>query len=351
MTHRQLAEKYAKQAHDATQRIVELENEVADVRVRLEQTAAVNEGLSKQGNDCGTVRDQLMTAVLQIKELGCTIASHQNQLKAKQNDADAMAKDLQEQRAIAEEARNDRVWEEIFDEERRAVDAIAKRDYDVTKAELTATNAGLVAKNTELVAKASELTVTRGRLTATNAELFATKKERASLRCQATKFGKLKESLDTRAAALTREVDRVGRGKSDKENEIRKMGGLLDREKKRRLEAEAMLGPDGQRCRKCNPEVIDLEHDTAQETTIAHPNIARQSHRHQEGVTSAARLPPTASLAGVGGYLAELAYGPAGERIRPVPGYLRVNGGWQLDIGASRRRLGPWAPTPKPSNV
>lgn len=199
----QLAEKYAKQLHDATQKIMELETEVADCEVRLEQSKAVHEGMSRQGNASEALHNQLDAAALRIKELENAVTGHQDQLKAKQHDVDAMAKELQEQRAVSKEALEqcvsvnagpDRVLRE-----RRVVDAKAKNSQDATKAELR-----------------------------------AIKQERTLLRRQVTNFEKLRESLGTKVATLTHGVDQVQRDLSDKEAEVRKMGGHLDREKKRR---------------------------------------------------------------------------------------------------------------------
>jgi len=199
----QLAEKYAKQLHDATQKIMELETEVADGEVRLEQAKAVHEGISRQDNASGALHNRLNAAALQIRELENAVTGHQDQLKAKQNDVDAMAKELQEQRAISKEALeqcvsvnagSDRVLRE-----RRVVDVKAKNSQDATKAELR-----------------------------------AIKQERTLLRRQVTNFEKLRESLGTKVATLTHGVDKVQRDLSAKEAEMRKMGGLLDREKKRR---------------------------------------------------------------------------------------------------------------------
>ena len=73
--------------------------------------------------------------------------------------------------------------------------------------------------------------------------------------------------------------ERIESESKAKDKEISKLQRSFDREKKRRrvrhtpmvsrsqlltlyrIEAEALLGPDGKRCRKCNPVVVDLECD------------------------------------------------------------------------------------------
>ncbi|KAK0988508.1 hypothetical protein LTS01_009143 [Friedmanniomyces endolithicus] len=336
MAHRQLAEKYAKQLHDATQKIMELETEVADGEVRLEQAKAVHEGISRQDNASGALHNRLNAAALQIRELENAVTGHQDQLKAKQNDVDAMAKELQEQRAISKEALeqcvsvnagSDRVLRE-----RRVVDVKAKNSQDATKAELR-----------------------------------AIKQERTLLRRQVTNFEKLRESLGTKVATLTHGVDKVQRDLSAKEAEMRKMGGLLDREKKRRIEAEAMLGPDGKRCRKCHPVIVDLEQHDAPEENITQPNESQQSHQ-QADVTGGSLQPTTAVATTASNQVRSDNYGPAPlqvpqrpelrlpdgynpapMQVRPYPGSRPLHGGWQPVNGTAWRpeALRPLAPTPR----
>ncbi|TKA38861.1 hypothetical protein B0A54_09910 [Friedmanniomyces endolithicus] len=302
-----LAEKYAKQLHDATQKIMELETEVADCEVRLEQSKAVHEGMSRQGNASGALHNQLDAAALRIKELEIAVTDHQDQLNTKQHDVDAMAKELQEQRAVSKEALEqcvsvnagpDRVLRE-----RRVVDAKAKNSQDATKAELR-----------------------------------AIKQERTLLRRQVTNFEKLRESLGTKVATLTHGVDQVQRDLSDKEAEVRKMGGLLDREKKRR---------------KCHPVIVDLEQHDAPEETISQPNGVQQFHQRAD--VTGGTLQPTPAVATIASnqvcndnygqaplqvlQLPELrpadGYNPAPMQVRPYPGFRGFVAGWQPGNGTA----------------
>ncbi|KAI7191459.1 hypothetical protein KC363_g3876 [Hortaea werneckii] len=47
----------------------------------------------------------------------------------------------------------------------------------------------------------------------------------------------------------------------EKQAKVAELERSVALEKKRRLEAEALLGPDGKRCKTCNPIVVDLEAD------------------------------------------------------------------------------------------
>ncbi|KAK0335115.1 hypothetical protein LTR02_006879 [Friedmanniomyces endolithicus] len=342
MAHQQIAEYYARQRH------------LKDILARRDHMQAVQDGMNKRRNKFGSMHEQPTAAELRIRELELAITGHQDQLKAKQNDADAMAKELQEQRAISKEVREDSVLtlsdlKRVLRDQRFGITRIhglganhAEKDqYPIVHGRTGAPDLGSKNLRAEISRLQIQLATAKDGHDATKVELIASKEERASLRCRVTKFAKLKNSLDTKVAALTREVDEVGRGYSDKEAEKRKVEGLLEREKKRRREAEAMLGPDGKRCKKCNPEIINLEQDAGLETTITQPDRVRQSHHHQEGVTSSTHLPPTASLDVIGAFLARLAHGPAREQVRPVPRSWRTNGDRQFDTGVAQRRLGP----------
>jgi len=116
-----------------------------------------------------------------------------------------------------------------------------------------------------------------------------------------------------------------------------------------------MLGPDGKRCRKCHPVIVDLEQHDAPEETISQPNGVQ--HFHQQADVTGGTLQPTPAVATIASnqvcndnygqaplqvlQLPELrpadGYNPAPMQVRPYPGFRGFVAGWQPGNGTAWR--------------
>ncbi|GAB1737941.1 hypothetical protein NU219Hw_g2454t1 [Hortaea werneckii] len=212
MAYRQLLEKYAKQLSDANGRIIDLETTIADRDAELERVKVAENPKSEapKTNEEGQVSQrQLDQAAKQVNDLNNSLAKAKEELKT--------AKEAEHRSSsLARDAK--------------------------------ATNATLIAELEQL--KAQESTV------------MGSKEER-ELRWQA-KVEDLEneiKSIKAERTVLNQIIIDLRKPVQEKQDKVADLERSVALEKKRRMQAEALLGPDGKRCKTCNPIVVDLEAD------------------------------------------------------------------------------------------
>ncbi|KAK4550506.1 hypothetical protein LTR36_000085 [Oleoguttula mirabilis] len=268
MAHRVLAEKYAKKLNNAKQRlgnkserIIVLETEVADLELRLEQMKVTATASTDQEAEHDLVtRQKLDEALTHIKQLEETNLNKHAEFQVTWEQADALyrstsatVKKLQGQLKTAQNA------ELHFRGDAKRLH-VAKRAAELRNAELTKEIAQL-AQEASLNAPPAE--DQSKKIEDLEGDIKAMIKERGILRSQVTRNKTTQEGLRLKLATQSP----VSRAKESKQEhdaakaEITKLQRSLDLEHTRRIEAEALLGPDGKRCKKCNPVIIDIEDD------------------------------------------------------------------------------------------
>ncbi|KAK1809978.1 hypothetical protein LTR12_015655 [Friedmanniomyces endolithicus] len=277
----------------------ELDAAALQIRELEHAVTGYHDQLKAKQSDADAVAKDHNAAVLQIKELEHTIASYQDRLKAKQSNADALAKGFQEQRTVARAFRegceaNHSDFDRLL-QERAVADArvqelerkiAADSRYPGTRARIHATVRNSRELRAEISDLKNQLTIARNNHDAAIVELRVSKKDRANLRRQTTNADSLNYSLEIKVATLTHVVDHVQRNLSHKEAEVKKIGGLLDREMKRRRDAEATPSSDHwKRSKKCDIEIVGVEQDGVLEAVITQPNRLQRSH-HQEAAAT-----------------------------------------------------------------
>ncbi|KAK5118616.1 hypothetical protein LTR85_008081 [Meristemomyces frigidus] len=276
MAHRELVHKYANWLNDANRRIMELETTVADTQECLAQAQAA--GRPPPGAavvDCAAIQQKLDTSSRCATQPQVTIARQQRELQiSKENaqtisaNADAAIKKLTEQLTAAKASDPQQSGGGHAVAERLLLE---KRAADERAAELEGRNAALLLSVDlrENTMKAQNIRIEEfsAQVTAMQGQEDGLRKEVEGLRATA---GTLHAELAKQPTFRAQDVPAKGAKKGGKRNFVpdlaiyHEVAGLkrnLDLEKKRRLEAEVLLGPDGKRCKKCNPIVVDLGDD------------------------------------------------------------------------------------------
>ncbi|KAI6889341.1 hypothetical protein KC360_g4404 [Hortaea werneckii] len=212
MAYRQLVEKYAKQLNDANGRIIDLETTVADRDAELERTkvAANPRCEAPKVSEAGqTSQKQLGQATKQVNDLKTSLAKAQEEVKT--------AKE-------------------------------AERSSSLTAKDAKAANASLTAK------------MDQAKVALSDARASKATSEKA-LRDQVEELNNEIKSVNGDRKVLNQIIIDLRKPVQEKQAKVAELERSVALEKKRRLEAEALLGPDGKRCKTCNPIVVDLEAD------------------------------------------------------------------------------------------
>ncbi|RMX81266.1 hypothetical protein D0869_06938 [Hortaea werneckii] len=217
MAYRQLLEKYAKQLNDANCRIIDLETAIADRDAELERTKVADTPkceAPKINEEDQTSQKQLDQATKQVKDLKTSLAKVQEELKT------------------AKEA------------ERRS--SLTAKDAKAANASLTAKlDQAKVALSNVRASKETSQKAMKDRVEDLNNEI---------------------KSVNADRKVLNRIIIDLRKPVQEKQAKVAELERSVALEKKRRLEAEALLGPDGKRCKTCNPIVVDLEADDGEST-------------------------------------------------------------------------------------
>ncbi|KAI7165726.1 hypothetical protein KC343_g6358 [Hortaea werneckii] len=212
MAYRQLVEKYAKQLNDANGRIIDLETAIADRDAELEKTKVAEtqkcEAFKVNEEDKASQK-QLEQAQKQVNELKNSLT------KAKEDFKTAK---------------------------------MAERQSSQSAKDAQATNAALTAK------------LEQAKVTLSNVRATKDTSDKA-LKDQVEELNNEIKSVNADRKVLNRIIIDLRKPVKEKQEKVAELERSVALEKKRRLEAEALLGPDGKRCKKCNPIVVDLEAD------------------------------------------------------------------------------------------
>ncbi|KAI6904454.1 hypothetical protein KC318_g666 [Hortaea werneckii] len=234
MAYRQLVEKYAKQLNDANGHIIDLETAIADRDAELERTKVAETPkceATKVNEEGQASQKQLDQASKKIKDPETSLGKTQEELKtakAAERHSSSTAKDA------------------------KAANATLTAKLEQAKVALSDARSSKATSEKALKDKVEYL----------NNEIKSVNADRKVLNQIIIDLRKPVEVKQAKVAALERSVAL---------------------EKKRRLEAEALLGPDGKRGKTCNPIVVDLEADDGEST--------RGPTQHAQ-VPSKPKLPP-----------------------------------------------------------
>ncbi|KAK3696313.1 hypothetical protein LTR37_018049 [Vermiconidia calcicola] len=293
MAYRQLVEKYAKQLNESNGRILDLETAIAERESRLEALNVTNAFLNTDAStEVATLTKQLREANVQLNEAKARIVELDNAVATGANDLQAHKEetgkarldaeaDLRESLQLLGEARN------ALTELSQDVNALKQKEGKLRpvrrRFDGSQFDNSLDAQNLQ-----DELKKTKDAESAARLEISRRTEVEMSLRASNTKMsgslgglrshiGRLENTIETLRAELAhhgiengyktplnykRKLPATRLQKRQEvevtDQQIAKLEKNLDLEKKRRLEAEAMLGPDGKRCKKCNPIIVDL---------------------------------------------------------------------------------------------
>ncbi|KAI7273510.1 hypothetical protein KC345_g6983 [Hortaea werneckii] len=219
MAYRQLAEKYAKQLNDANGRIIDLETAIADrdtviadrdaelEKIKLAKTPKYE--VPKVNEENQAAQKQLEQATKQVNNLKTSLAKAQEELK---------------------------------------IAKMAERQGSSSAKDAKAANAALTAK------------LEQAKVTLANVRASKDTSEKA-LKDQVEELNNEIKSVNADRKVLNRIIIDLRKPVKEKQEKVAELERSVALEKKRRLEAEALLGPDGKRCKTCNPIVVDLEAD------------------------------------------------------------------------------------------
>ncbi|GAB1725890.1 hypothetical protein NU195Hw_g2614t1 [Hortaea werneckii] len=198
MAYRQLVEKYAKQLNDANGRIIDLETAIADRDAELEKTK---------------------------------VAETPKCEAPKVNEEDHVSKKQLEQ--TTKQANDLKT-------------SLAKAQEELKSAK--AANAALTTKLEYAKISFDNLLAVKGM-------------GERELKDQIEELNNEIKSVNADRKVLNEIIIDLRKPVQDKQDKVADLERSVALEKKRRLEAEALLGPDGKRCKTCNPIVVDLEAD------------------------------------------------------------------------------------------
>ncbi|KAI7330927.1 hypothetical protein KC315_g5413 [Hortaea werneckii] len=212
MAYRHLVEKYAKQLNDANCRIIDLETAIADRDAELERTKVADTPTCKApkvSEEGQASQKQLDQSTKQVKDLMTSLAKAQDELKT--------AKE-------------------------------AERRSSLTAKDAKAANASLTAKLEQAKVALSNVRASK-------------ETSQKALKDQVEDLNNEIKSVNADRKVLNRIIIDLRKPVQEKQAKVAELERSVALEKKRRLEAEALLGPDGKRCKTCNPIVVDLEAD------------------------------------------------------------------------------------------
>lgn len=305
MSHKILAEKYAQQLNDAQKRILELESTVADREFDLEQ-AKVGSWAAKTEDtgEMGRLRGELVDKDARIAKLDRQMKEY---LSTEREMSDSRLSNVQGQLELATERVKDLEGREHQRHERllqlqiqlktvqdratadartskehvRSIEAWAKAEVDrvlqqkqQAVRELEAERASHEAQSgpsSERIKFLEKALETSNRLALSQSAESLRIENDHLVKCIRETSGE-KFDLRRKVTKLTKEYQRA----SQADSRVKELETRLRQERKRtyvasvfplgwgevltfrRVEAEAMLGPAGKRCLKCNPIIVDL---------------------------------------------------------------------------------------------
>ncbi|KAK4889854.1 hypothetical protein LTR27_011367 [Elasticomyces elasticus] len=300
--HKQLLEVYRTRLQDANSKIMELEIAVSNGEARLEQIDMTDvETLAKTQDSLTNVQHELGLAKTETAKLHAAVGRRQYELEMAKLEAQrhlAVVEDLQQQRTLAEDVRmNCERQHSNFDRiilEKQGLDNHAKQLEQSVKdktAELETATADWELRisleqaktyaGSDTMAQEAVCAQIKGlhQQLAEARELLGLERKYASDLASENMSHKEAYSIVNKSRAATeKDLEKVqrrlnsaiaGRGlmkKSVHKAEMEKMQIRVDREKKRRHEAQALLGSGAKRCRRCEPEVINLEDDEGEQS-------------------------------------------------------------------------------------
>ncbi|KAK3646589.1 hypothetical protein LTR56_000493 [Elasticomyces elasticus] len=332
--HKHLLEVYRTRLQDANSKIMELEMAVSNGEARLEQIDMTDvETLAKTQDSLTNVQHELNLAKTEMAKLHAAVGRRQYELEMANLEVQrhlATIEDLQQQRTLAENVRmNCEQHHSNVDRiilEKQGLDNHAKQleqsvkdktaeletataDWELRiSLEQAKTYAGSDIMAQEAVyaqikslhqqlAEARELLGLERKYASDLASENRSHKEAYSI------VNKSRAAAEKDAESLRRRLNSAiaGRGlmkKSVHKAEMEKMQIRVDREKKRRHEAQALHGSSTKRCRRCEPEVIILDDDEGEQSGPVRQASALQQQlgtehlvglQQQEAITSPAQ--------------------------------------------------------------
>ncbi|KAI7235289.1 hypothetical protein KC330_g4373 [Hortaea werneckii] len=222
MAYRQLVEKYAKQLNDANGRIIDLETAIADRDAELERTK---------------VAEIPKCEAPKVNGGGQASQKHPDQATKQVNDLKSSLAKAQEELKTAKEA------------ERRS---------SLTAKDAKAANASLTAK------------LVQAKVALSDARTSKATSEKA-LKDQVEELNNEVKSVNVDRKVLNQIIIDLRKPTQEKQDKVADLERSVALEKKRRTQAEALLGPDGKRCKTCNPIVVDLEADGSEGAQVTTP--------------------------------------------------------------------------------
>ncbi|KAK3671723.1 hypothetical protein LTR78_008456 [Recurvomyces mirabilis] len=253
MAHRQLARRYAAQLNAAHKRTLELESTIAD----LENDLAMRENPSEPSLR-SKPRSTLASAAPELKDAQSTYAE-----ASALAPAGAEAKRIEAERLLAETKQSlnaivdnmQRAAEQREATYQRSTSNLEKRLQAAHNAHAAQKQMGcfpaMAPKDPQLVQQLQNITQQRDHALA----------ELASARGQLQTAVYESGSLRIQVATLKREGEGEKRKLAEVQVSCQKLDAELSREKKRRIDAKFMSGAEGEKCRGCTREVIDLVGD------------------------------------------------------------------------------------------
>ncbi|KAK4580386.1 hypothetical protein LTR86_000589 [Recurvomyces mirabilis] len=261
MAHRQLAEKYASQLNEANKRALEYESIIADLEDRRTEASSAQPDHSQNSmKEVQQLRHQLVTALNHIAEHERTIKNQARECELAKNMADAAdvavaavntkMKSMQSQLAVAQDASaadaNSTQGQGGIDRGDSVAAAMPELRKQLTQAK---------ANNQALVADLAQANIdVRAATKAEREAVFSLDKVKQNLKAAQSKS----KGLTTANKKVKAQFKATEDALVVHEERVAELSTVCELEKRRRLDAENMLGPDGKRCRKCDPEVVDL---------------------------------------------------------------------------------------------
>ncbi|KAI7199007.1 hypothetical protein KC316_g4223 [Hortaea werneckii] len=222
MAYRQLLEKYAKQLNDANGRIIDLETTIADRDAELKRTKVAETPkceAPRVSEEDQTSQKELQQAIKRIKDLESTVVKAQEELKT--------AKE-------------------------------AERRSSLTAKDAKAANASLTAK------------LVQAKVALSDARTSKATSEKA-LKDQVEELNNEVKSVNVDRKVLNQIIIDLRKPTQEKQDKVADLERSVALEKERRMQAEALLGPDGKRCKTRNPIVVDLEADGGEGAQVTTP--------------------------------------------------------------------------------
>ncbi|KAK5718283.1 hypothetical protein LTR17_015733 [Elasticomyces elasticus] len=312
--HKQLLEVYRTRLQDANSKIMELEMVVSNGEARLEQIDMTDiDTLAKTQDSLADVQHELGLAETEMAKLHAAVGRRQYELEMAKLEAQrhlATVEDLQQQRTLAEDVRMncerqhsnvDRIILEkqgldnhvkqleqsVKDKTTELETATADWELRISL-EQAKTYAGSDTMAQEAVC--AQIKGLHQQLAEARELLGLERKYASDLASENMSHKEAYSIVNKSRAAVEKDLEKVqrrlnpaiaGRGlmkKSVHKAEMEKMQIRVDREKKRRHEAQALHGSSAKRCQRCEPEVINLIDDEGEQSGPVQQASAPQRH-------------------------------------------------------------------------